>query len=777
MSSRPPTSPPTGSGGPGSGSGSGLGSGLGSGGRPLSRGPQLVPPGTVIVGTYEIVEHLSSGGFGEVYRGRNVYNHNEIVAIKIVLAALAHDDVALSLFHQESSALNRVAHDAVVRYRMFTIDPGIGRPCLVMDFVDGPSLGDRLEGGGLSDDEVLVLLHRLAAGLEAAHRVDVVHRDLSPDNVILPEGRIETARIIDFGIAKVTTPGGQTLIGDKFAGKPGYVAPEQLGDFGGVVTGQADVYSLGLVAAAAARGQPLDMGDSVVAAVKARQSVPDLSDVSERLRGLLSAMLEPDPSRRPDGMGAVIDEVLALQGVTPGQSRRPAPLSGPAPGETRSQPPQSAPPQSAPPQSVPPQSVPPQSAPPQSVPPQSAPPQSAPRMETVIAPAPRLSDRPEGVPETPTPEVSLPSRPEAGAMPVASAPPQSAPPQSVPPQSVPPQSVPPSAVLPAAPSPDVGGPDAGGLPPLPGLPGAPGVLPQPPQAAPPPPAPPPARRSRALIWVLALLLVLGGGGGWLWFSGQLPPAVVSGLLPPSGPTAAEQIDWLERHLEGSPAECRHVQIRAIPATPGEAVVLDGFAADPQAFAALRSAFTEAHGIAPELAQHRIEEGQCAMLDFLTGIRPPLAPSEPLRLEALPADLPGMGQGSAGQAGPIEGRLAGIGEDQPVLFLLDPAGRLQNATSELAAQTDTQAPGFRLAPIRLAPPAERDAWPEGAVFLLLALASETPLNMVQAIPATARLPAPQVGQFWELLSEDAEGQGGPIRATLAAITVPGPESEP
>ncbi|MFN4101538.1 MAG: serine/threonine protein kinase, partial [Pararhodobacter sp.] len=231
------------------------------------------------MGTYEILEHLSSGGFGEVYRGCNIHNRHEIVAIKIVLAALAHDEVALSLFQQESSALNRVAHDAIVRYKMFTIDPGLNRPCLVMEFVDGPSLGDRLESGPMPESEVLDLLLRLASGLESAHRTEVVHRDLSPDNVILPDGRIDTAKIIDFGIAKMTTPGGRTLIGDKFAGKPGYVAPEQLGAFGGIVTGQADVYSLALVAAAAARGHPLDMGDSVVAAVHSRQRVPDLSGV------------------------------------------------------------------------------------------------------------------------------------------------------------------------------------------------------------------------------------------------------------------------------------------------------------------------------------------------------------------------------------------------------------------------------------------------------------------------------------------------------------------
>jgi serine/threonine protein kinase len=281
--------------------------GTGMGARPahVTSSPIQIPSGTVLIGTYEIVAHINTGGMGEVYRGVNIHN-GEAVAIKIVLPALAHDEKILSLFQKESTVLRRISHDAIVRYEVFTIDPEIARPCLVMEYVEGVPLGDRMESDPLSEAEVMTLLRRLADGLEVAHRAGVVHRDLSPDNVILREGRVENAKIIDFGIAKETTPGGRTLIGGQFAGKPGYVAPEQLGLYNGHVTGQADIYSLALLAAAAALGRPIDMGDNPAEAVRARMSVPDLSGLPERLAELLGWMLQPDPADRPADMAAVL---------------------------------------------------------------------------------------------------------------------------------------------------------------------------------------------------------------------------------------------------------------------------------------------------------------------------------------------------------------------------------------------------------------------------------------------------------------------------------------
>jgi len=260
--------------------------------------------GTQLSGIYELDEKIASGGMGEVYRGHNIQTGDH-VAIKIVLPEFARDQTILSLFRKEASILNHLSHDAVVRYHVFTIDPGIGRPYLAMEFVDGQSLFDIMRRGPMPGDDVRRLCHRLTSGLAAVHQAGAVHRDLSPDNIILPGGRVERAKIIDFGIARSATVGGETLIGGKFAGKYNYVSPEQLGLYGGEVSEQSDIYSLGLVLAAALRGKPLDMSGSQYEVIEKRRAVPDLSDIDPDFHELLEAMLQPDPRDRPASMAEI----------------------------------------------------------------------------------------------------------------------------------------------------------------------------------------------------------------------------------------------------------------------------------------------------------------------------------------------------------------------------------------------------------------------------------------------------------------------------------------
>ncbi|TRC87761.1 serine/threonine protein kinase [Mesorhizobium sp. WSM4310] len=260
--------------------------------------------GTQLSGIYELDERIASGGMGEVYRGHNIQTGDH-VAIKIVLPEFARDQTILSLFRKEASILNHLSHDAVVRYHVFTIDPRIGRPYLAMEFVDGQSLFDVMRRGAMPGGEVRRLCHRLASGLAAVHQAGAVHRDLSPDNIILPGGRVESAKIIDFGIARSAAVGGETLIGGKFAGKYNYVSPEQLGLYGGEVSEQSDIYSLGLVLAAALRGKPLDMSGSQYEVIEKRRTVPDLSDIDPDFQELIAAMLQPDPRDRPASMAEI----------------------------------------------------------------------------------------------------------------------------------------------------------------------------------------------------------------------------------------------------------------------------------------------------------------------------------------------------------------------------------------------------------------------------------------------------------------------------------------
>ena len=260
--------------------------------------------GALLNHTYRVEALLARGGMGEVYRATHVELGTEH-AIKVILPELTDNTRVVDMFRREAASLRNVRDDAVVAYDGVFRDEH-GRLYLVMEFVSGPSLSERLRQGALDPEEVLRLRDRIAGGLAAAHEKGIIHRDMSPDNVILPGGRLEHAKILDFGIAKLTDPEAKTIIGDDFAGKYSYVSPEQLGMFGGGVDARSDIYSVGLVLAAAARGRPLDMGMSPLAVVEARRTVPDLSDIPEVVRGPLEHMLQPDPKDRPQTMAEII---------------------------------------------------------------------------------------------------------------------------------------------------------------------------------------------------------------------------------------------------------------------------------------------------------------------------------------------------------------------------------------------------------------------------------------------------------------------------------------
>ncbi len=270
--------------------------------QPASGGS--VRPGARLNGIYEIETLIAEGGMGEVYKGFNIQT-NDLVAIKMIRPDLSRNPDAFALFRREASTLHNLQHEAIVRYFVFSVDPDLQRAYLAMEFVDGPSLTKRLASGRLPLAEVKILQRRVGDALEAAHRLGVVHRDISSDNVILPDGDVRRAKIIDFGIARSHRPGEGTIIGDGFAGKYNYVSPEQVGLAGSEVGFKSDIYSFGLVLAEALRGRPIDMSGSQADVIEKRRAVPDLSDIDVSMRPLLQAMLQPLPANRPSSMAAV----------------------------------------------------------------------------------------------------------------------------------------------------------------------------------------------------------------------------------------------------------------------------------------------------------------------------------------------------------------------------------------------------------------------------------------------------------------------------------------
>ncbi len=264
---------------------------------------QQIANGEVLNGIYRITRFIAKGGMGEVYEAVNVHQTSEKVAVKVMLQHLAQDELVAAMFAKEAATLTRLHHEAIVQYRLAARD-SLGRPYIVTEFIDGPNLEARLGKLTLTDAEFLGIAQRLAAGLGTAHTLGAIHRDIAPDNILLAGGDPTRPKIIDFGIAKDAREHSGTIVGDGFAGKLGYVAPEQMGEYGRNVGPWTDIYSLALTLRAVVAGKRSDMGGSMADAVRKRMVVPDLSDIPPPFRVAFEAALQPDPARGPQSMAA-----------------------------------------------------------------------------------------------------------------------------------------------------------------------------------------------------------------------------------------------------------------------------------------------------------------------------------------------------------------------------------------------------------------------------------------------------------------------------------------
>lgn len=253
----------------------------------------IFSPGQILNNTYEIIRVLGRGGTGEVYLAHNQVVDRD-VAIKALNARFSANVEYLALIKREEQ-MRDIIHDAVVRYSECSRSDA-GHVFLVMDYIDGPSLNQVMHERRLDDRALMVIAHRVLEGLVATHARGIVHRDLSPDNVILRDGRPERATIIDFGIAKDMAAGARTIVGNEFAGKYEYAAPEQLD---GKSDYRADLYALGALLAAAARQEIPQVGSTPGEIVSTKRKPLDTTGIKPPLKDLIGWLSEPDPSRRP----------------------------------------------------------------------------------------------------------------------------------------------------------------------------------------------------------------------------------------------------------------------------------------------------------------------------------------------------------------------------------------------------------------------------------------------------------------------------------------------
>ena len=271
--------------------------------------------GTTLSGRYRLESRIGSGGMSTVYRAHDE-TLERFVAIKLMNREVASDSDQLERFRREARAVARLSHPNIVH----VIDAGEdeGRPYIVFEYIDGETLKERIRRlGRLEIPEAVAYCVEIARALGCAHANHVVHRDVKPQNVLIDhEG---TAKVTDFGIARTLEEEGLTADG-RVLGTTDYVSPEQA--LGQPVTGQSDLYSLGVVLYEMLTGELPYRGENQVAvAMKhVRENVPDVRALRPEVSAALAAVIERATAKElsqryaDDGeMIADLENALALE--------------------------------------------------------------------------------------------------------------------------------------------------------------------------------------------------------------------------------------------------------------------------------------------------------------------------------------------------------------------------------------------------------------------------------------------------------------------------------
>ena len=252
---------------------------------------------------YRVTEKLGAGGMGEVYRAHDERLDRD-VALKVLPAGLLADEPARKRFRKEALMLSKLNHPNIATVHDFDTQEGVD--FLVMEYVAGTTLAEKLAGRALPEKEVARLGTQMAAALEEAHEQGVVHRDLKPGNVMVtPKGQ---AKVLDFGLAKLVRPESETAVTESLTETPAaagtfpYMAPEQLR--GETVDARTDLHALGVLLYEMATGQrpfPEAQGPRLIDAILNTAPVPPSRfqpRLSTELERIILKCLEKEPENR-----------------------------------------------------------------------------------------------------------------------------------------------------------------------------------------------------------------------------------------------------------------------------------------------------------------------------------------------------------------------------------------------------------------------------------------------------------------------------------------------
>ena len=278
------------------------------------------------IGRYRITSLLGEGGMGSVYLAVQPAIGSR-VAIKVLSEQCARSPELLERFFGEAKAVNLIRHENIVSVLDLSTLPD-GRPFIVMEFIEGLTLGAIVRRGGAPLGGVMQVMGEVLSALGAAHAIGIVHRDLKPDNVLVTgEGH---AKVLDFGIAKLA-PGlhdqsSRTKTG-ALLGTPAYMAPEQISGAANV-DARADIYAAGILLFEAVTGQVPFTGASIFDVMRAQvDQAPPLPrslrrDLPPSIEDVILTALAKDPAMRFQSAQAMAQALVhAAQALPPDQWR------------------------------------------------------------------------------------------------------------------------------------------------------------------------------------------------------------------------------------------------------------------------------------------------------------------------------------------------------------------------------------------------------------------------------------------------------------------------
>jgi eukaryotic-like serine/threonine-protein kinase len=289
--------------------------------RPASDNPMI----GAVLGNYRILEPLSSGGMGTVYRARHEIL-GRFAAVKLLRPELAAHEQLVQRFWGEARAASSIRHPGIVEVYDFGYTPE-GDAYFVMEYLEGQPLARALARlGRFSELEAVAIARGIASALKAAHGKGIFHRDLKPDNVFLvpdlegPTGATR-AKVLDFGVAKLVDiyPGAHRTQTGVLMGTPAYMAPEQA-RAAGEIDGRADLYSLGCILYELLVGKPpfvaVGAGEIIAMQLFAEPVPPrvEVPDVSPELERIVLRLLAKEPHDRFQSAGELVGALDALVG-------------------------------------------------------------------------------------------------------------------------------------------------------------------------------------------------------------------------------------------------------------------------------------------------------------------------------------------------------------------------------------------------------------------------------------------------------------------------------